>query len=542
MKEERSTRRLWVYVLAAVVATLNLSSSNMVLVAESSKGIYELYQGSPYWQITLNHTNTSVTEAVVKSKVDFTLSNSDANTPTIMNISSLVLTTEGEFSNISKKESDNRTSILPSRSYKKVLVWHVDPNFTMFDFNPYRQFCRWRNGDKKIKERVATREHWEIRRGTSKNATHSLLHIKFDCYQTMRLSPFGTGNWVQMIYLLRLAVAGDVGAKMDLRLSCIDQGREDSLVLPWLMGHFSSEKTMSILSDTFRKAVDTSCHVNGWSATPVGWMVPFIQQDFRRMAISLVGIPDGDHPARSWVELDNVTYNTTSPSALDNPLLPNVEVDDVVIHFRCGDTMTSKETYFRFLKYHEFASRIQPDVESIGIITQPFGKSEQARARDNDDAFRSHMCRRVIIGFQKYLKDRFPRAQVYIRNDAKETVALAYARLIMARKQAFAFPDSSFSVFPTLATFGTGYHLYPVPSPYYEFSAKNTFLIYVASAIRKAAISKFEWMRIPPNQTLFGIESLLMKEKLKNPSDAIFEWFVNDTLAKPYFPEIKRFS
>jgi hypothetical protein len=250
---------------------------------------------------------------------------------------------------------------------------------------------------------------------------------------------------------------------------------------------------------------------------------PFFRHHLRRMAIALVGIPSNDptHPIHEWLiqekkqeqeaegggdanntvhtrgsttdeESPLISTNDDDPSMTSTPLIPNIVLDEVVIHFRCGDIMASEELYFRFFKFREFASRISADVESIGIVTQPFGKqtllestrnhnstnsgsgtvkndgdddnsNDQARFKDAEDGFRNYACRKVVLGFADYLQDRFPKARISIHNGSEETVALAYARLVMAKRQAFAYPDSSFSIFPVLATFGTGMHLY-VPS------------------------------------------------------------------------------
>lgn len=233
--------------------------------------------------------------------------------------------------------------------------------------------------------------------------------------------------------------------------------------------------------------------------------------------------------------------------------------------------MASSQKYFRFLKFHEFASRIDPNaVDSIGIVTQPFGGSsssssstkrspatntrvhDQARSRDQDDPFKVVACRKVILGFVDYLQSRFPQARISVHNGPNETVALAYARLVMAKRQAFAYPDSSFSVFPVLATFGTGLHMYPFKSPYYKYSSKNQWLRTMAggknqnTTVFHTGPGRVEWMRIRPNNTLFGIETLQMKNAHpQDPSRAIrdiLEWFQNDTAIKPHFSTIERFN
>jgi hypothetical protein len=273
-------------------------------------------------------------------------------------------------------------------------------------------------------------------------------------------------------------------------------------------------------------------------------MLPWIRQDLQRMAIALLGVPRDDpfHPAYEWSagqQHNNVMYfSDTTLFDFSNPRIPNTTMDDAAIHFRCGDIMTSEETYFRFLKYHEYTRRLDPRVLSIGIITQPFDKTDQSRERDQATATRSELCKRVILGFQDYLQLHFPRARITIHNGPDETVALAYARLIMAKYQTFASPDSSFSVYPALASFGKSYHLMPLRSPYSKSTTKNIFLKEIKEFLDKDPL--FEWMFISNEDALFGIETLHMEQRYGG--DAIVEWFVNETLAKPVFPNLTRFD
>jgi len=55
--------------------------------------------------------------------------------------------------------------------------------------------------------------------------------------------------------------------------------------------------------------------------------------------------------------------------------------------------------------------------------------------------------------------------------------------MIMAKRQVFAYPDSSFSVYPVLATFGTGFHMYPTKSLYYKYPPKTRCLKEIAKLL-----------------------------------------------------------
>jgi hypothetical protein len=152
-------------------------------------------------------------------------------------------------------------------------------------------------------------------------------------------------------------------------------------------------------------------------------------------------------------------------------LLKDVELDDVAIHFRCGDLMQSLHVHYGFMKFSSFANRIQNTTApfSIGIITQPFAPAANTtndtntvkvhRPADHGDGV-DHLCYVTVHAFVNYLQARFPQARIRIRNGPDETIALAYARLVVAN-QAF-LPISTFSVFPTLASMGRGYLRYPL--------------------------------------------------------------------------------
>jgi hypothetical protein len=430
--------------------------------------------------------------------------------------------------------------------YSTVIRWDVPPNFTIFDQMPIRQFCRWRGGSSKKKEIFARSNQWIVHEQQDrphKNSDWTLLQMSYDCQRVMKESPFGTGNWVQLLYIMRLAVAGMPKPKMELATSCRDDTNEhpERLVMPWLMGHYSSTQTMKVLDDYFGiNQVSRKCPKTGWGEYPVGWMLPWIRQDLRSMALALVGLPvdDPSHPAHAWsssqyhvMYSNDKTYNVSS-----NPLVPNVTMDDAVIHFRCGDIMTSEETYFRFIKYHEFSRRLDARVASIGIVTQPFGTSDQSRDRDQASTVRMELCKRVILGFRDHLQHQFPRARISVHNDPDETVALAYARLIMAKYQAFAWPDSSFSIYPAMASFGKSYHLLPLQSPYSYYVPKNNFLHEIKGFLDDDPL--FEWLSISNEDALFGIETLHMEQRYGG--DAVVEWFDNATFVKPFFPKLKR--
>ena len=291
---------------------------------------------------------------------------------------------------------------------------------------------------------------WAKKQSLMTPRQYSMVNITFNCQHAFKRAYAGTGNIILALYKVR-ANARALG--MDVAMTCSDaQAKKDQLILPWLMGWFPES--------TVTTTTTTECY-----NTSVSDLLESIQFDLRRMAIAMVGIPTDDHPSSQFAEeklfsktLKNSIMQITTPDPKDWPLLEKTEeMDDVAIHFRCGDLIRRDHSGFGFLKFNSYAKHISPHAGRIGIITQPFqfSRSGQARKADTQNG-KGERCRLLVTQFQKYLANRFPNAQVRIHNDPDtEPMVKSYARLIMAN-QTFA-GISSFGVFAALASFGTAY-------------------------------------------------------------------------------------
>ena len=153
----------------------------------------------------------------------------------------------------------------------------------------------------------------------------------------------------------------------------------------------------------------------------------------------------------------------------DKPIYENVDLDEAVLHFRCGDLINSNHPSFGFMKFGSFSRHLPRDVKTIGIATQPFDKDGQTRRADGGNGNKAK-CRKVVYAFVDHLQADFPQARITIRNDKAETIALTFARMIMAQHVVIGI--TSFGVFPGIATFGTGY----VRNPDY-LKAPNRWLL-----------------------------------------------------------------
>lgn len=107
------------------------------------------------------------------------------------------------------------------------------------------------------------------------------------------------------------------------------------------------------------------------------------------------------------------------------PTRPDLELDEVAIHFRCGDIMGDRLVGDRYqlLHFGEYVKRISNTTRTIGIVTQPFEKS---RNRLKDSAY-VDICRNATLLLADYLQGSYPEATTSIRNGPNETMATGYA-------------------------------------------------------------------------------------------------------------------
>lgn len=180
--------------------------------------------------------------------------------------------------------------------------------------------------------------------------------------------------------------------------------------------------------------------------------------------------------------------------------------------------MSSSHPRFGFVKYDAFASRISTSATSIGIVTQPFDETAQNRAWDSSVEKRRR-CKTVVLDFHHYLETKFPRARIRIHNCVNETIALTYARMVMANQSIAGI--STFGVFSSIASFGTGYIRMPD-----NRSATNQWLLNPPLD-----------MLAPPNDLILMIEpNIVMVQQVQQlweetgGEEKILSWFRNSSI------------
>jgi hypothetical protein len=276
-----------------------------------------------------------------------------------------------------------------------------------------------------------------------------LLNMTFDLEG---LGYLGQGNYITSIYAARLSVAY---AKVEFHFQTKQQQNSSWYeydLLPW----FRVVQPAPTLDNPWpfdgglpNSEEEVCC---SHSHLLIDRMAHTIQAEVRAMAWQLVEPP-------SYLLEEDSTENIGSrfaPQEISFPVpfsrIANITLDDVAIHFRCGDIMGSCDrSDYGIIAYSEYSKRIFENTTSIGILTHPFDK-QLTRSMDSS---KTEDCKDAVYLLVEYLQDHFPHATITIRNSARDTLPLTYARIVMA-KQAFT-SLSSFGIFPVVATYGMGY-------------------------------------------------------------------------------------
>jgi hypothetical protein len=359
------------------------------------------------------------------------------------------------------------------------------------------------------------------------------VQIELSCYDLFQQSKHGTGNYIQIVYMMRLAVKYISNAKIKLNITCFDHNIKElytNYLFPWFTGvwyspnYYNDENHKTTMTtNSLIQTIDSTLYCGEFRKIPTALLYQEMQYDVRRMVIALVGnqpnLPKetmDDHRISTIKQFmkdhiyikENSFYNYffnhkktkrerrgvyLSPENLQERISSNtkilplikqpIEFDDAVIHFRCGDLLSTKLKSYGFMTFHGYSRHIHASVRTIGILTQPFGSfsssssstsnsttivtndeetNDQKRSLDTGNIQQAQRCRTLVYAFVEFLQNTFPKASIRIRNDRSETIALAYARMVMANQVVASM--STFGIFPTICTFGTGYYLHPRPN------------------------------------------------------------------------------
>ena len=282
-----------------------------------------------------------------------------------------------------------------------------------------------------------------------------LVNMTFNCNDMSKgiglppkTAPVGTGNWIWLFYAMRLASLSH--GNVNFHVVCKDDSKalRKHQILPWIVGYFNDSNAEEEIVPS-KSALESAC--SSQQKVSLRSMIPSIRRDLGYMAKSLVGIPKW-HP----MENNNTSKNTA-------PEYPNVELDETVWHFRCGDLMYSTHPGYAWHKFGLLASHINNNTQSIGIVTEPFRKHRiKAKNEAEEDTLESSAkaCERLAAALVDYLQERFPKARIRLRNDVNESVALSYSRMVVA-KQTIVGSVSTFGTYAALASWGEAFIIKP---------------------------------------------------------------------------------
>eukprot|EP00980_Cylindrotheca_fusiformis_P017384 scaffold5395_cov126-Cylindrotheca_fusiformis.AAC.4 len=298
----------------------------------------------------------------------------------------------------------------------------------------------WNNGQTKLCDllhNMTLENSWEMPRNYTVNLKRPLLNATMDCREMVKHEGFGQGNWVTALYCVRVAAAK---AQVDFQFQCSD-GRhsQDSLLLPWFEGNFPAPNFSNPWPYSGTLPTEDEACTPKYPKIRVDKMADQITDQVRKLAVTVVG------------PRDSIRRHSAVPPE-QPPLVPDVVLDDVAIHFRCGDVMGgARRSDFGMIKFTEYLRWISPEARSIGILTQPFDPSRNRLV----DKRRVGRCRNATFLLVDVLQQSFPQTRITIHNGPNETLPLAYARLVMANQSFTTL--SSFGIFPVIGTFGHGY-------------------------------------------------------------------------------------
>lgn len=459
--------------------------------------------------------------------------------------------------NISNKPKATKTitpkGLSSSASYKnyKIIQWHGKEDLKAFMrayFDEENLICS------------SIKQHEEEQQ--EKPIMNFHFQVTFGCRALFEKAGLGTGNFVAGLYAMRLAARvmsrpitekRKGGRNVRLSITCSDAHEEQAnLILPWLMGDFDSDphwaqtQAEQYYNGNLTAIQEAACRNIDYA--PIGLLHPEMQYELRRMAMALV--QPSDHYWKTLALQQHLLqppspqytlYMLPTPSLSAPPLYKEVALNDAILHFRCGDLMDSNHPRFAFIKFSAFAQRIPQDATSIGIVTQPFDDHDDAavttetvRALDAT-ATKRHRCKVVVTELVNYLQEQFPKARIQLHNAPQETIALTYARMIMANATIAGI--STFGVFASIASFGMGYIRRPD-----EKSPTNQWLLYpqplpqIIKRQQQAHTNKSVSSSFLSSSSLVLMEEpdILMVRRVKqmwledNGRDEIVKWFRNE--------------
>lgn len=305
----------------------------------------------------------------------------------------------------------------------------------------------WKGSQQKLCKRI-TKEQKKYTNTTKR----TLLLLGAPCKELHRQHRHG--NLVLGLYAMHVAALAH--GNVDFVFGCKERRQADT-VFWWMQNRQLSDlvhtrKLLQASPSLYQPAIPpikSAC--KGMGRVPLYYASELAKFQFRRMAIAMFGTPT--KVAREFASEHHLGSIT--------PLRSTSTLDQVAIHFRCGDVLSGLSpkvndnygmvpfsVYRDVIQNHN--NRTGSEVSTIGIVTAPF---DPKHLRSEDAKF-SSACEEIASALDGYLSQNFPRAKVSIRNSHKDTIPMVFARLVLA-DLTFCI-RSTFCLFPVLSTFGEG--------------------------------------------------------------------------------------
>lgn len=271
------------------------------------------------------------------------------------------------------------------------------------------------------------------------NQPPPLLRATFDCVAITTDNQLGTGNWITGFYAMRVAAALGM---VDFEIQCKDGVRQDlHHLISWFTGFYPAPTEYQKWPYDRPAPDDKSACSDRYYQLRIDSMAHEMQSDLRKLAVTLFG------------SQSDLGWSHPSVPPNQSAMVPGVELDDVVIHFRCGDILGGvNRNDFGIIHFGEYLKWISNETSTLGIVTQPFNRTKFTRSADFSKA---RDCRQVVTVLVGYLQSALPNTLIRVHNDPGQPLSVEYARMVMSKQLFVSY--SSFGIFPAVATFGEGY-------------------------------------------------------------------------------------
>jgi hypothetical protein len=229
---------------------------------------------------------------------------------------------------------------------------------------------------------------------------------------------------------------------------------------PGSLGNLLSSVYLSALR-AFQHNNTFTLHCNEDRNDPGNVLQHYISNKVWFMNIS-ESAPDLCKVCKTWPHNCRTGLNFAVPMIRETlrQIPPPLDMDDVTIHFRCGDILNNKYQgsygYPAYSIYEEYLTAF----DSIGILT---GSFDPNIARPLDAPFIA-ACYEIVEDMAEYFREAFPHAKVTVRS--QDTIEESVGRMVHS-KQIWCNP-STFCVFPAIATTGQAFILKTELYPFVE--------------------------------------------------------------------------